>query len=141
MIGGVQKHLTAAVVVDGKPYTPAEIVTVLQDPITKADATAAAKGVWQQAVAADKASIAASDPVYRGVKREVLNLYKGQPSVLADFGLTEPTRKKTTTAEKAAAVVKREKTVAAKKPAAAGEQPGQQPPPPVAAPAGTTKQS
>lgn len=133
MIAGVQKHLTAPVVVQGKPYTPGEIVTVLQDPITKADATAAAKGVWKQAVEADKASIAASDPVYSGVRREVLNLYKGQPSVLADFGLTEPTRKTTTTAEKAAAVVKREKTVAAKKPAPATA--------PAATTAGTTKQS
>jgi len=131
MIAGVQKHLTAAVVVAGKSYTPAEIVTVLQDPITKADATTAAKGVYTQAVAADKAAIAASDPVYGGVKREVLNLYKGQPSVLADFGLKEPTRKTTTTAEKAAAVAKREKTLEAQKPAAA----------PVAAPASTTKQS
>lgn len=140
MIAGVQKHLTAAVVVDGKPCTPAEIVTVLQDPITKADATAAAKGVWAQAVATDKAAIAASDPVYRGVKREVLNLYKGQPSVLADFGLKEPTRKTTTTAVKAEAVVKREKTRAAHQPAATAEQPA-----PAAAPvaslAGTTKQS
>lgn len=133
MIAGVQKHLTAAVVVDGKPYMPGEIVTVLQDPITKADATAAAKGLYAEAVVADKASIAASDPVYRGVKREVLNLYKGQPAVLADFGLKEPTRKTPTAATKAEAVIKREKTREAHQPATAAA--------PAAAPVGTTKQA
>jgi hypothetical protein len=118
-IAGVQKHITSTVVLDGVSYPPAQVVSVLQDAITKTDATAAAEGAYHQAVAAEDAATTLADSVFEALKGVVLNQFKGQPTVLSDFGLTEPVRKEPSAATKAAAAAKRKATLAAKKAAKA----------------------
>jgi hypothetical protein len=130
---GVQKHITSAVILGGVSYAPTEVVTILEDPISKADATTVASGAYHQAVATEKASVATADAVFEELRKEALIRFKGQPTVLADFGLTEPVRKVPTAATKAAAAAKRKAKQEAKKAAA---QAAAAPP---AAPATTTK--
>jgi hypothetical protein len=116
---GVSKHLTASIVLDGESYTPAELVTVLTDPTSKADATATAQGAFHAAVAAEQASATKAEAVYEALEKAVINLFKGQAAVLADFGVTEPARKPRTAAEKAAAAAKAKATRAQHKAALA----------------------
>jgi hypothetical protein len=118
-IAGVQKHITTAVVLDGVTRQPTEVVGILQDPITKGAATATAEGAFHEAVAAEKAATTLADAVFEALKEVVLNQFKGQPTILSDFGLTEPVRKEPTAATKAAAAAKRKATLAAKKAAKA----------------------
>jgi hypothetical protein len=117
-IAGVQKHITSPIVVGGVSRTPAEVVAILQDPITKSDLTAAAEGTFHAAVATEKASVVASDVVYEDLKAVVLTLFKGQPATLLDFGITVKVRKEPSAAAKAAAAAKRKAKAEAKKAAA-----------------------
>ncbi len=118
-IAGVQKHITAPIVLDGVSRQPTEVTGILQDAITKVDASTAAEATYHEAVAAEKTATATADALYIALKREVLNLYKGQPTVLGDFGITEPVRKVPSAATKAAAAAKRRADAAAKKAAKA----------------------
>jgi hypothetical protein len=120
-IVGVQKHVTSAIVLDGVTRQPADVVSILQDAITKTDATTAAEGAFHQAVAAEKTATALAEQTFEALKGVVLNLYTGQPTVLADFGISEPVRKVPTAATKAEAAAKRKATAAAKKAAEAAE--------------------
>ena len=104
-IVGVQKHVTSAIVLDGVTRQPADVVSILQDAITKTDATTAAEGAFHQAVAAEKTATALAEQTFEALKGVVLNLYTGQPTVLADFGISEPVRKVPTAATKAEAVM------------------------------------
>lgn len=107
---GVQKHITQATVLDGKSFTPAELEKVLTDPIQKADATTAAEAAFHQAVNDEKASVTLADAAFEALRKVVLNQFKGQPTVLSDFGVAEPVRKPRTAAKKAEAVAKAEAT-------------------------------
>lgn len=119
MASGVLKHFTSPIVLNGVSHTPAETAAILTDPVAKTDATIAAEGAFHQAVTAEKTSTATANAAFLSVKGQVLNLYKGQPTVLADFGIAEHVRKVTTAAEKAAAAAKRKARAAAKKAALA----------------------
>jgi len=116
---GVQKHITTPLVLDGATRQPTEVVSILQDPIAKADATTVAEGAYHQAVAAEKASTALANAVYDDLKQTVLIQFKGQPTILADFGVEETTPKVPTTAAKAEAAAKRKAKAEAKKAAEA----------------------
>ena len=118
-IGGVQKHITAPVVLDGVTRQPTEVVSILQDAITKVAATATAEGAFHEAVAAEHAATDLADAVFEALRGVVLNQFKGQPTILADFGVTEPVVKPRTAAQKAEAAAKRKATLAADKAAKA----------------------
>jgi len=116
---GVQKHITSAIVLGGVSYAPATMVSVLTDPVAKASATATALGAYHEAVVEEQASVKAADVLYEELRKEALNLFKGQPTVLADFGITVPAPKVRTAEQKAAAAAKAKATRAAKKAALA----------------------
>jgi hypothetical protein len=106
-------------VLDGVTRQPTEVVGILQDPIDKAAATATAEAAFHQAVVAEQTATKLADTVFEALKEVVLNLFHGQPTILSDFGVTEPVRKVPTAATKAAAAAKRKATLAAKKAAKA----------------------
>jgi hypothetical protein len=109
VIAGMQKHYASApsIVLDGVSHTLADIVKVLQAPIDTADVATTTASAFHKAVAADKAARAASDVMYRSLRAFLVNLYKTSPEVLADFGITLPSRQAPDAATTAAAVVKR----------------------------------
>jgi hypothetical protein len=112
MIAGVQKRLSAlpSIVLDGQAFTLTALIKVLQDEIDAAGATLVAEGVFHKAVAAEKAALAEGEPVFRALRAFVLNLFKGQTDVLADFGITVVARQTPNAETQAAAVQKREAT-------------------------------
>ena len=136
MSQGVLQHLTAPIGFEGASHTPAETAAILTDPAAKAGVTLAAEGAFHQAVGAEQASAKLASAAYHAVKAVVLNQFKGQPAVLADFGVTEHVRKVPTAAQKAAAAAKRKVRRDAKKAAlAALNEPAAPVAPPVAPPA------
>jgi hypothetical protein len=112
MIAGFKKHLssTSSITLDGLTYTQVALIQILQDEIDAAGATLVAAGALHKAVAAEKVTVAAGEPVFRALRKFVLNLFKGQTDVLADFGITVVARQKPTAEKQAAAVQKREAT-------------------------------
>jgi hypothetical protein len=116
MIVGFQKHLSGVptIILDGKPFTPDALIKVLQTEIDAADATTAAEGAFHKTVAAEKAAVVAGEPVFRALRAFVLNQFKGQTDVLADFGITVTVAKKPDAATKAAAALKAKATRAAR---------------------------
>jgi len=119
MSQGVLQHLTAPIGFEGASHTPAETAAILTDPAAKSAVTIAAEGAFHQAVASEQASAKVAGITYLAVKAIVLNQFKGQPAVLADFGVTEHVRKVPTAAQKAAAAAKRKVRRDAKKAALA----------------------
>jgi hypothetical protein len=112
MIAGLEKHLSSlpTITLDGQALTQAVLIKFLQDEIDTAGAALVAGGVFHKAVAAEQATLAAGEPVFRALKAFVLNQFKGQSDVLADFGITVIARQVPDAATKAAAVQKRNAT-------------------------------
>jgi hypothetical protein len=112
MIAGMQKRLSAfpSIVLDGQTFTLTALVKVLADEMDAASATLVAEGAFHKAVAAEKAAVAAGEPVFRALRAFVLNQFKGQADVLADFGITVVARQKPNAETQAAAVQKRQAT-------------------------------
>jgi hypothetical protein len=115
-IAGVQKHWSslASIVLDGVTYTPATLVKTLQTDVDAADATAAAAAVFHKAVAKEKDTRTTANAVFHGLKTLALSQYKGSPDILADFGLTPPSRQIPAADTVAGAVQKRAATRAAR---------------------------
>ncbi|HEY3816534.1 MAG TPA: hypothetical protein VGL81_05150 [Polyangiaceae bacterium] len=116
MIAGIQKRLstTPTITLNGQPFTTAALITFFQDEIDTAGATLLAEGAFHKAVAAEKAAVAAGEPVFRALRAFLLNLFEGQPDVLADFGITVVARQVPSAATKAAAALKAKATRAAR---------------------------
>jgi hypothetical protein len=112
MIAGVQKHLASlsTLVVGGVSYTPAVVVKSLQGSIDAADTTATAAAAFHKATAAERETNATADGLYRGMRGYLVNLYKLQPDVLADFGIAIVNRQAPDASTVANAVVKRADT-------------------------------
>ena len=112
----VQKHFGSmpAIVLDGVTYTPAEVVAELQSAIDAADATIAAAGAHHQAVLAERATAARTDALYAALKSFTLNQHKPRAEVLAEFGMTLPSRQAPSAETLAAAAEKRAATRAAR---------------------------
>ncbi len=112
MIAGVQKHLsgTAAIVVDGSSYAPADIVKGLAASIDAADATASATAAFHKATAAEKATNGKGDALYSGLKAFLVTQYKTQPETLADFGISLGSKQVPDASTVATAVEKRAAT-------------------------------
>jgi hypothetical protein len=112
-IAGIKQNLasTPAIVIQGVSYTPADIQAALQASIDAADATTAATAAFHKAVAAEKATHAKGDAVYRGMSQVLKNQYGPATETLAGFGITlPPQRQIPSTTTSAAAVAKRAAT-------------------------------
>jgi hypothetical protein len=94
-VAGVQQHYASAptIVLDGVPHTPSEVVKILQGQIDAFDATDAAKVVFHQTAAAQKAASATAHAVLSALKARVLSDFKNQPTIVADFGFAVPRRR------------------------------------------------
>jgi len=116
MIAGVLKHASAlaTITLDGQPFTQAALIKFFQDEIDTAGATLVAEGLFHKAVAAEQAAVAAGEPVFRALRAFLLNLFQGQPDILADFGITVIARQVPSAATKAAAALKAKATRAAR---------------------------
>ena len=94
-IAGIGKHYAnlPTIILHGVPVTPADVVTILQDQIDAADATAAAKIAFFQATSAERNANAKANDLFKALKTRVLGDFANQAEVLADFGMTVATRR------------------------------------------------
>ncbi|MGO9833919.1 MAG: hypothetical protein ACLP1X_06870 [Polyangiaceae bacterium] len=111
MIAAIQKYLMAltSILIRGVGYTPAQLITLLQNDIAAADAATKAKAALHDAVTAAKTQRATMGPLLVGFRTFVLNQFK-DASVISDFGFSpqkEPTR---LVADKATAATKAKAT-------------------------------
>jgi len=91
---GVKKRWMArgAVVVDGKSYTPREILDELQALLDASAATLQAYAVWREQVAKQRVLEAAGRSLVQGLGDAVRTEYGPSATALEDFGL-EPAKK------------------------------------------------
>jgi hypothetical protein len=111
MIAAIQKYLMAlaSILIRGVGYTPAQIITLLQNDIAAADAATKAKAALHDAVIAAKAQRATMIPLLTGFRTYILNQYK-DASIISDFGFTPQKQTARPVADKAAAATKAEAT-------------------------------
>jgi hypothetical protein len=121
MIAGVQTNVgtSATIPVRGVVTTQPNIVAALQGYVDAADAVAAARAAYEEAVAKqDQASVTAN-VTYLAVKAYAIPTFGDKPTVLGTFGLQVPQRTPMTAATEAAAAAKRRATMQARKAALA----------------------
>ena len=113
MATGTQKYSATltAILVDGKPYTPAQAITLLQAFVALRSAVDAANAAYKGKLADERAEGPALVTFLDGYESFVMTAFNGQPEILADFGLAPKKARTPLTAEqKAAATVKRNAT-------------------------------
>jgi hypothetical protein len=112
---GVQKHFsTGTLLVAGKTFTAAQLVTLFQSLIDAINLAIAARAARVKAVANVRALETTVLPVHRELIAFVEASLGRDPTLLADFGEQPVARKTPTAATKAVAVQKREATRAAR---------------------------
>jgi hypothetical protein len=91
---GMQQHIVPSfktITINGVVHQATDILTAIDDDITKSDAAEKGHAAWLQLVEEERASHLAVDPLVTGVEQFVrLNIgdTEAQRSVLADFGMT-----------------------------------------------------
>lgn len=122
-IAGVQQHFAhaKAILLDGVPHKPADVVKILQDQIDAIDKTNAAKLAFHQTVAAQKAASATANAVFLALKARVFSDFKASAETLGEFGLAPPQRRKPKPKTLVEAAAKRAKTRTARGTAGATE--------------------
>jgi hypothetical protein len=121
MIAGVQTNVgtSATIPVRGVVTTQPSIVAALQGYVDAADAVAAARFAWEEAVAKQDAASATANATYLAVKAYAIPAFGNKPTTLGTFGLQVPQRTPMSAATKAAAAAKRRATMQARKAALA----------------------
>jgi hypothetical protein len=112
LISGIQKHFgkSGVLVGNGEKHTASEMIGMLERRIEAAEPVAQAKAAWQNAVRAEQALLAESDPVVRDVRKYITLLHGSSLEVLADFGIFPKSRRALTAEEMATRVAKSEAT-------------------------------
>jgi hypothetical protein len=121
IVAAIQKYLMAlaSILIRGVSYTPAQIITLLQNDIAAADAATKAKAALHDAVIAATTQRATTGAFLTAFRTFVLNQYK-DASIISDFGFApqkEPVRSaadKVVAATKAQATRKARNTMGAK---------------------------
>jgi len=116
VIVGVKKDLqnVASIPLDGAPYNPASLVTLIQSRIDAANKVATTKAAWHDAITQYEALNAKTTAVIIGLKQFVLNTFGKDSPLLADFGFAPRKVTTLTPEQKQAAVEKRAATRAAR---------------------------
>jgi DNA polymerase-3 subunit gamma/tau len=116
MIAGVKQFLStfATLPVGATNMTPANIVKLLQERISTAQAAQTADAAFTAAVKADKDEQASTKIFIGALRRIVVGMFQEAPDTLAIFGVKAPKVRTTTVAVKAAAAAKNKATRAAR---------------------------
>jgi hypothetical protein len=116
LIAGVQKHLKGVTLtLSGQALTDKQIVSALQDEIDAENAVTTAHSAWLAAVQAAKTQQQSSQETMLALRQTVMAMFRSQPDVLADFGLSpHKPRAKASSAQNAAKAAKAKATRAAR---------------------------
>jgi hypothetical protein len=116
LIAGIQKHLGKAgtLFLNGKKYTSAQLVSLLQARIDATEAVPPAEGAWMKVVKAERDQLAATKPIVDAARTVLLAMFGSSVDILSDFGLAPLTRTEPTPAKKVEAARKAKATRAAR---------------------------
>ena len=116
LIAGIQKYLpNNTFTVQSQSQTTAQVVTVLQARVDKAQAVVDARNALHTAVLAAEVEDVQSTPYVRSVRQGVSAMYANSPTILTDFNLVaRKAPEPLTTAQKVIAAAKRAATRAAR---------------------------
>jgi hypothetical protein len=115
LITGTKKRFTAlsTITLNGKPYTPNDIITVLQTEMDAADAVVPARGTWRAKVAAAKAATLNADEILPFYEQFIRQQFGDDAEALGDFSMAPKPPRNVPVATKAAAAQKATATKAA----------------------------
>jgi hypothetical protein len=117
LISGLKTHFEEGdvVYVDGKRYSPSDLVDLLEERIQLSQEVLTARGAWQAAVARERANIARTAPVFTALEQTIHMRFGRDAEPLAEFGLApRKERRKLTGEEKASMTAKIRATRAAR---------------------------
>ena len=116
LLAGLQKHLpNTTFIIQAVPETTAQVESVIQARVDKAQAVITARTALHAAVFASLQEDVASDAFVQDVRLTVRSMYSTSPLILGDFGLTEKKpRTPLTPAQKIIAAAKAKATRAAR---------------------------
>jgi hypothetical protein len=104
---GVAAHLAAGLVISSAPVPQTSLVATLDERIAAGPNVAAARAVYLKAVADEREVIQRTAPIVAAIRDVVHVMFRGQPAILAEFGLApRKTPAARTVEEKAAAKAK-----------------------------------
>jgi hypothetical protein len=112
LIAGVEKHLASlsTLTLNGVSYTPAQIVTRLQQRVKLLDAAEAAKAKAHDAVAANKQDRKDISALLQALRSTIIGMFGSSSELLNDFGFVPRTAKKPNVVTKSKALEKRRAT-------------------------------
>lgn len=115
LIAGTKKRFTAlsTITLNGKPFTPDQIITVLQTEMDAADAVVPARGTWRAKVAAAKAATANSEEILLDYEHFIRQQFGDDAEALGDFSMAPRPPRNVPVATKAKAAEKASATKAA----------------------------
>src|ERR1700733_15380127 len=88
LIAGILKHLPSTTfTVQSASQTTAQVVTVIQGRVDKAQAVVDARHALHTAILANDAEQAATTPYVSNVRQGVVAMFANSPSILTDFNL------------------------------------------------------
>lgn len=116
LLDGITQHQSAlgTLLIAGTSFTPAQMISKLQEIITTANAVATSRAAFQAAVKADRSERSNTASFVSGVRQAILVAFQGQLQILADFGLTDRKHTPLTPAQKQEAAAKAKATRAAR---------------------------
>jgi len=116
LMDGLKKHQQAvgSLLIEGKSYTTADLLAVLQARLDAADAALSTRATWQNAVKADYDERAKTKGFLSGLRQTLLVAFAGSVDTLADFGLVGRKPRVISPEKKVAAAEKAKATRAAR---------------------------
>jgi hypothetical protein len=116
VIAGTNEHLAAlsTVIVQGKAYTPAEVVQQLQTLVDRRRDVEAAKAATKAKLVAEATDAVPARALLRAMVLFLRGAFADTPAVLATFGITSKPRAPLTVAARVAAAAKNKATRAAR---------------------------
>jgi hypothetical protein len=110
IVGGIKKHLSGSVTLEGVKYAPAALAKMFQEGIDVADASDAAKKVWHVSVATEREKTQELSGVQISLRNHVSATYGETSAVFSDFGFAPKAVRTVDVETKAEAVRKRAAT-------------------------------
>jgi hypothetical protein len=89
LLAGIQKYLpSTTLTIQAQPETTAQVVSVIQARVDKAQAVNTARTALHTAILASQQQDESTEAFVQGVRNTVLAMYSTSPQILGDFGLS-----------------------------------------------------
>jgi hypothetical protein len=114
LLAGVTANLSGKITLGGQSFTVSQLTTLIQSLVDALNDSDAQRASWSESVQAVKATTQKVEPVILALESMVAGQFRGQPTVLASFGIAPRKVRKVDVATKAIAAKKSAATKAAR---------------------------